>query len=88
MTDDGAGLDPDQLMHVADQLESIRCGRFSMESAENGGRQHIGLQNIAKRLHLQYGEDAYMEIVYSNETGTEIAFCFPVRDGESRQQEK
>ncbi len=88
VTDDGAGMDPDRLMQMADRLEQIRQGKFSMESATQDGRQHIGLENIAKRLHLQYGPEAYLEIVYSNEGGTEIAFRFPDQNGETKEEEE
>ena len=78
VTDDGTGMDPDRLMQISDRLESIRQGNISMRSASEAGRQHIGLENIAKRLQLQYGSEAYLKVVHSNETGTEIELC--IRD--------
>ena len=78
VTDNGTGMDPDRLMQISDRLESIRQGNISMQSASEAGRQHIGLENIAKRLQLQYGSAAYLKVVYSNETGTEIELC--IRD--------
>ena len=78
VTDDGTGMDPDRLMQISDRLESIRQGNISMQSASEAGRQHIGLENIAKRLQLQYGSEAYLKVVHSNETGTEIELC--IRD--------
>ncbi len=78
ITDDGTGMDPDRLMQVSDRLETIRLGNISVQSAPEAGRQHIGLENIAKRLHLQYGSSVYLKVVYSNETGTEIELC--IRD--------
>jgi len=65
-------------MQILDRLESIRQGNISMQSASEAGRQHIGLENIAKRLQLQYGSEAYLKVVHSNETGTEIELC--IRD--------
>ena len=78
ISDNGSGMDPDRLMQISDRLESIRQGQFSVQPAEQEGRQHIGLENIAKRLQLQYGAGAYLKVVYSNETGTEIELC--IRD--------
>ena len=90
VTDDGTGMDPDRLMQISDRLELIRQGNITMQSASEAGRQHIGLENIAKRLQLQYGSEAYLKVVYSNETGTEIELCIrdfsgaenPEREGE------
>ncbi len=70
--DDGTGMDPDRLMAVADRLDAIRQGNFTMDAPEAEGRPHIGLENLAKRLFLRYGEAGALRIVYSNETGTEI----------------
>ena len=89
ITDDGTGMEPDRLMQIADRLESIRQGEITVTGTEGEERQHIGLENIAKRLHLRYGPDAYMKVVYSNETGTEIEIrILDATDRERPQEEK
>ncbi|MBR2823224.1 MAG: sensor histidine kinase [Clostridia bacterium] len=75
ITDDGTGMEPDRLMQISDRLESIRREEIRMTAPEEGERQHIGLENIAKRLQLRYGPESYMKVIYSNETGTEIEIC-------------
>jgi len=82
-------MEPDRLMQIADRLESIRRGEITVTGTEGEERQHIGLENIAKRLHLRYGPDAYMKVVYSNETGTEIEIrILDATDRERPQEEK
>ncbi len=80
VSDDGTGMDPDTLMTLSDHLEAIRQGRFGMQPYDTDGKQHIGLENIAKRLQLQFGAQAWLRIVHSNETGTEIEIGMPALD--------
>lgn len=86
VSDDGTGMDPDRLMLISDRLESIRQGDFSARSNPEDGRQHIGLENIAKRLQLQYGSDGYLRIVRSNETGTVIEICIRDAAGDVKEE--
>ena len=74
-TDDGTGMDPDRLMAISDRLESIRQGDFSSLPGQGQERQHIGLENIAERLYLQYGPEAHLKILYSSDAGT----CIEIR---------
>ena len=75
VSDNGTGMEAEQLLLISDRLEAIRSGSITMNSYAEDGRQHIGLENIAKRLQLQYGSSAGLRVAYSTEEGT----CIEIR---------
>jgi len=69
VTDDGAGIPPDQ-------LEKIR-GWLRERKTEDG---HIGLNNVNRRIWLMYGEDYGLAVDSTENAGTTVKITLPVCD--------
>lgn len=69
ITDNGQGMQKEK---VDELLESIGDEHISME--------HIGIQNVAKRLALLFRKQSKLEIVSELGKGTKVSLIFPYND--------
>jgi two-component system, sensor histidine kinase YesM len=77
--DNGIGMNPIILEHVQESIEHEKKSIHThLES-----RESIGLRNVARRIHLIYGEEAEINIVSELNIGTKIILKLPkgVKDG-------
>ena len=66
VSDDGAGM-------PADIIESIRQRKFNVRP----GRNPVGLPNVIRRLELEFGPRASIQIVSQLGQGTQVTVCIP-----------
>jgi two-component system sensor histidine kinase YesM len=82
ISDNGVGIDPEQLETVR---ETVRSDWGEMPSAEGKSLPGIGLRNVYTRLRLIYGEAVKLEFDSRLGEGTEISLWIPAiqRGGKS-----
>lgn len=78
ITDNGEGMDEDQLKYVRRQLGNTD---WTGESTEHS----LGLRNIQERLQLHYGHEYGMTLDSSPGVGTTVSIRFPIPDPRSPQ---
>ena len=75
--DDGQGMSPERLEEIRRGLEQPLT---SLQEKDTDRSRSIGLQNIAERLHLRYGEKGSIRIVSSDASGTNVEICVPYQE--------
>ena len=75
--DDGQGMSPERLEEIRRRLEQPL---ISLQEKDTDRSRSIGLQNIAERLHLRYGEKGSIRIVSSDASGTNVEICVPYQE--------
>lgn len=73
--DDGMGMNPERLSEIREMIS--RSSEGIDESGESG---HIGLSNIAQRIHLRYGQEGSMEIDSAENEGTTVCIIIPCQN--------
>lgn len=74
--DDGIGIPPQRLEEIRTSIYESQLDRI--EEFEN--EQHIGLSNLARRLHLLYGNSVCLNIDSTQGNGTTVIVSFPIRE--------
>lgn len=69
ITDNGPGMTKQKLQEV---IAALNSGQFEET------HQHIGLENVNKRIFLKYGEESNMKIRSKERLGTSITFSIKV----------
>lgn len=78
ITDDGMGIDPKKLDDIKSDLnEQFHKNRFN----------HIGLQNVHRRIQLTFGEEYGISIKSDMGSGTEVIVRLPVIQGDKQEVE-
>lgn len=91
ISDNGPGIPEERLLAIRAKLESIRTGRlqeWSLRSEEQ--KDMYGIQNVASRMKLAYGEAGKLEIDSTLGQGTRVTLRFPAktsRAGASRYED-
>lgn len=73
-TDNGVGLSPEDSMRMQQMLASTRKSIFEDGENVSFSNEHIGIQNVYRRLLLMYGERAKMEFTSQPNHG----FCMQI----------
>ncbi|MDY3303997.1 MAG: histidine kinase [Clostridia bacterium] len=71
INDDGPGLDGSKIISINQLINT---------SGEASAAEHIGLYNISERLHLIYGQRAYVELSERSDCsqGLSVKICIPI----------
>lgn len=77
ITDDGAGMSSDKLAQLLAALEGADSHKYKLEEDHDQPEKGLGLQNIAERIKLHYGEKYYLTIVTGIQDGTSIEILIP-----------
>ncbi|WP_342562248.1 sensor histidine kinase [Paenibacillus sp. FSL R7-0345] len=77
ITDDGAGMSPDKQVQLLAALEGADSHKYKLEDVNDQPEKGLGLQNIAERIKLHYGEKYYLTIVAGIQDGTSIEVLIP-----------
>lgn len=67
VSDNGIGISPDKLNQLLEDLRNI----------EESSTDHIGLHNVALRMHLLFGAQFHIKIESKEKVGTKISLLFP-----------
>lgn len=70
VSDNGAGMEPEQLQRV----------RNSLAETEDGTERRIGLTNIHQRIRLFYGEAYGLSLTSESSQGTQVVITLPGKD--------
>lgn len=79
--DDGFGIPEERLMQLEEQIQKAKRPETDVPALQS----HVGLFNIAKRLYLQYGSEASLQIDSREQVGTVIEILLPV-NGEGEKE--
>ena len=71
VADNGAGIAADQLLEIRQVINSASFSR------ENAGGKYLALNNINKRLVLEYGPDSALQIESVPGQGTTVKILIP-----------
>lgn len=74
--DNGAGISPQRLEEIRASIRDSQLDRVE----EHETKQHIGLANLARRLHLLYGSNACLTIDSTLGNGTTVKVSFPIKE--------
>lgn len=85
VSDDGAGIDAEQLERLRRRLADVCAGRGEPppERTRTGGGSGIGLVNVVERMRLRYGDGFSVQINSSPGKGTSVEMRVPCRGGEA-----
>lgn len=78
ISDDGKGMEHSQFVQMKDKLENIGTEEISLSSEWEEKRRSIGIVNIAERIKLHYGANAFVRLHSSNEKGTCVEIVIPI----------
>ncbi|WP_342421492.1 histidine kinase [Paenibacillus sp. FSL E2-0178] len=83
ITDNGAGMSLDKQSELQALLDGAESHKYKLEDMNEPAEKGLGLQNIAERLKLHYGDRYYLTIVAGVKDGTTIEILIP-RNGRDR----
>ena len=75
LQDDGKGIAKEQIAQIETLLSSATKAKLQLNQNESGNS--IGMRNILERIQLYYGDQYYLHIVKSDETGTLVEIRIP-----------
>lgn len=75
LQDDGKGIVKEQIARIEERLSDAAKAKLQLNRNESGNS--IGMKNILERIQLYYGEQYYLRIVKSDETGTIVEVRIP-----------
>lgn len=76
VSDNGVGISPERLEELRASIRDSQLDRVEKHEAE----QHIGLPNLARRLHLLYGSNVCLTIDSTLGNGTTVKVSFPQKE--------
>ncbi|CAH1195606.1 hypothetical protein PAECIP111892_02073 [Paenibacillus auburnensis] len=77
ITDDGAGMSLDKRAQLLAALDGAESHKYKLEDVNEQPEKGLGLQNIAERIKLHYGDRYYLTIVAGIQDGTSIEILIP-----------
>ena len=75
--DSGVGMSPEECRNMRCEINHIRESVFSDQETVTFTNEHIGIQNVYRRLLLLYGERAKMELLNQPGKGFHLRITFP-----------
>ena len=75
--DNGVGMSPEECRNMYREINHIRESVFSDHETVTFTNEHIGIQNVYRRLLLLYGERAKMELLNQPGEGFHLRITFP-----------
>lgn len=86
--DNGVGLDPEASRQMTRMLEAVRENVLGDGENVSFGNEHIGIQNVYRRLLLLYGERAKMELMPVDRTeGFKMRVTLPLVKKEMKNED-
>ncbi len=84
ITDDGAGMSLDKRSQLLAALDGAELHKYKLEDVNEQPEKGLGLQNIAERIKLHYGDRYYLTIIAGIQDGTSIEILIP-RSGRDQE---
>jgi two-component system sensor histidine kinase YesM len=75
--DNGVGMSPDKQSELRALLDGADSHKYKFESIGEQAGKGLGLQNIAERIKLHYGDRYYLTIIPGAVEGTKIEILIP-----------
>ncbi|MBB6635155.1 histidine kinase [Cohnella thailandensis] len=80
VSDDGSGMEADRLLAVSSRLEAAAARAAATEEREGGGFSGIGLDNVAERMRMVFGDAFRMSMSSEPGIGTVIRMNIPLKE--------